>query len=70
MMASVEDSSQLELELDWGVEPWRGVSPRHLTRGSCVVDKSDVGCQSREAHRFGPDPAQLTLFLKGKSDGS
>jgi len=61
---------QLVLDLDWVREPWDGVSPRHLTRGSCVVDKSEVGCPSREAQRFGPDPAQLTLFLQGRSDGT
>jgi len=31
------------------------------------VDNSSVGWQSREAQRFGTDPAQLTLFLQGKS---
>jgi len=56
---------QLELQLDWAREPWGGVSPRYLTRGSCVVDKSDVEWASREAERFDVDPAQLTLFLKG-----
>ena len=61
---------QLTLALDWGREPWCGLSPRYLTKGSCVVDNSDVGCPSREAQRIGPDPAQLILFLQGKSDGS
>ncbi len=62
---------QLELPLDWGRTPWSGVCPRYLSRGACVVDNSVVGCQSREAQRFGPDPAQLTMFLKGTpSDGS
>jgi len=61
---------QLALALDWGSEPWSGYSPRYLTKGSCVVDKSEVGCPSREAQRIGTDPAQLTLFLEGKSDGS
>ena len=60
---------QLVLPLDWGRESWAGVSPRHLTRGSCVVDNSTVRCESREA-REGCDPAQYTLFLKGKSYGS
>ena len=62
---------QLLLELDWGREPWNGVSPRHLTRGSCVVDKSDVKSESREAGRFDVDPAQYMIFLKGSpSNGS
>ncbi len=61
---------QLDLALDWGREPWGGRSPRSLTKGSCVVDNSEVGCPSREAQRIGPDPAQFTLFLKGKSDGT
>ncbi len=51
------------LELDWGKEPWAGVSPRYLTRGSCVVDNSEVGCPSREAQRIGTDPAQLLLCI-------
>jgi len=61
---------QLLLPLDWGREPWHGVSPRYLTRGSCVVDNSVVGCPSREALWIGPDPAQLTFYLKGRSDGT
>ena len=61
---------QLVLDLDWGVEPWHGVSPRYLTKGSCVVDNSVVRSASREAQRFDADPAQLIFFLKGKSDGS
>ncbi len=64
---------QLQLALDWGKEPWEGRAPRSLTRiarGTCGVDNSEVGCPSREAQRFGPDPAQFTLFLKGKSDGT
>jgi len=35
------------------------------------VDKSEIGCPSREALRFDADPAQWTLFLKGSpSDGT
>ena len=66
----MERLEQLEFELDWGTEPWAGVSPRHLTRGSCVVDKSAVECKSREAideSASGGDPAQLVFFLKGRS---
>jgi len=60
---------QLSLPLDWGREPWAGVAPRRLTKphrgATCVVDNSVVGCPSREAQRFDPDPAQLTLFVSG-----
>ena len=64
-------SEQLILALDWGRTPWSGWSPRSLTKGTCVVDNSEIGCQSREAQRIGPDPAQLTLFLQGSpSSGS
>jgi len=73
---------QLELGLDWGREPWDGQSPRSLARlvisakmlkrfGTCVVDKSVVRCPSREAQRFGTDPAQYMCFIHGApSDGS
>ena len=62
---------QLELLLEWTEEPWEGVSPRYLTRGSCVVDKSVVGSARREPIVNIPDGAQLTLFLKGNpSHGS
>ena len=61
---------QLTLALDWGKEPWSGVRPRYLTRlyreGTCGVDNSVVGCPSREAQRFGMDPAQLLFYI---SDG-
>jgi len=57
---------QLELALDWGKEPWSGRTPRSLTKGACVVDNSVVGCPSREAQRFVPEPAQLKLYI---SDG-
>ena len=72
--SSSVSSDQLVLCLDWGKEPWAGWSPRSLTKvargASCVVDKSEVSCPSREALRIGPDPAQFILYLKGKSDGS
>ena len=69
VVSNSHDSDQLELALEWGRQPWAGASPRSLTRvargESCVVDKSDVGCPSREALRSDPDPAQFTMFLKG-----
>ena len=61
---------QLELPLDWGREPWGGRSPRVLTRGSCVVDKSAVRCRSREAQRSDADPAQYTMFLSSSRENS
>jgi len=60
---------QLELPLEWGSESWAGVAPRYLTKryrgASCGVDNSVVGCPSREAQRFGTDPAQFTIFVSG-----
>ncbi len=71
---SPESVVQLFLALDWGPEPWHGRSPRSLTKGfreaSCVVDKSSVKCQSREAQRIGTDPAQLQICLEGNPNGS
>ncbi len=65
---------QLELALGWGQTPWEGRTPRSLTKvkrsASCVVDKSDVCSESREALRFGTNPAQFILFLEGRSYGS
>ena len=68
---------QFALALDWGREPWNGVSPRYLTKGypkigygTCVVDKSEVGCPSREAHDEITDAAQFTMFLKGTPNGT
>jgi len=62
---------QLELALEWGSEPWGGRTPRSMTRGACVVDKSEVSSASGDAKRVGPDPAQFTMFLKGTpSNGS
>jgi len=76
------NSDQLDL---WQDEvdalPWGGWSPRLLaqmliherisrfTDGTCVVDKSEVGCQSREAQRFGTDPAQYMLCIGTSFNG-
>ena len=65
--ASELHGEQLVLELDWGREPWEGVSPRHLARGSCGVDNFDVKSESGDANGSDVDPAQFTLFLEGKS---
>jgi len=66
---------QYSLALDWGREPWAGVSPRYLTKGyregACIVDKSEVGCPSREAQRGVTDPAQLQISIHGvRQDGT
>ena len=72
---------QYELALDWGTEPWSGQSPRALAKvivearldrfeATCGVDKSEVGCPSREALRIDPDPAQFTALLQGGPYGS
>ena len=69
-MSEVPHGDQLSLDLDWGKEPWQGQSPRSLTKALVAaggVDNFVVRCPSREAQRFDPDPAQFTLFLKGKS---
>ena len=52
---------------------WDGRSPRELTKGfrqACAVDNSGVEWASREAERFGANPAQLTMFLKGTPNGT
>ena len=66
---------QFTLELDWGREPWGGVSPRALTYaartgiGTCVVDNFDVQSPGREAKENLATAAQIIFFLQGKSDG-
>ena len=59
------------------VLPWGGRSPRALAQevvakklelkaahlGTCVVDNSVVGSQSREAQRFDVDPAQILCLI-------
>ncbi len=70
-------SGQLVLELD-DVRldvPWAGRSPRELARelvdrrielfvqATGGVDKSVVGCRSREAFEIGTDPAQFQLCV-------
>jgi len=62
-------SEQLELELDWGSEPWGGVSPRWLTRLR-IVEKSRTLPKPATVMPTFTDPAQLTTFLKGTQYGS
>ena len=61
-------TEQLLLELDWGREPWNGYSPRVLTTGYSVRINAKAARLEEIADRS--DPAQLTFFLQGKSDGS
>ena len=53
-------SLQLELALYWGREPWKGVSPRYLTRAPkkfrLTEPATDTECFT--------DPAQLTFPLE------
>ena len=70
------NSDQLDLWPDEvAVLPWGGQSPRAMAQllicvkipalswAACGVDKSVVGCPSREAQRFGTDPAQLQVCI-------
>jgi len=50
---------QLELELDWGREPWQGRTPRSL----CNVDKSVTLPKPARVDAFFTDPAQLQLWV-------
>ena len=68
------NSEQLELLLDWGVEPWNGFTPRSLVKANAPggrlpnVDKSRRLPEAARRMTL-VDPAQLTLFLKGNSNG-
>ena len=71
-------SDQFDLwQLEVDALPWGGRSPRAVVQrsvaervsaraallGTCVVDKSDVGCPSREANCIDVDPAQFQLCV-------
>jgi len=66
---STRRGEQLELPLNWGAEPWEGRSPRSLSRGSCVIEKSVVESESGDATEDFTDAAQLTLFPEGNPYG-
>ncbi len=66
MMLELPPSEQLELGLDWSSYPWEGYSPRWL----CNVEKSRTFAKPATVDEEFTDPAQLTVFLKGRSDGS
>jgi len=59
---------QLTLCLDWGREPWSGQSPRMLTTHYSPRKLPEAARPEDQIEWC--DPAQYTLFLKGKSDGS
>ena len=64
------DKRQLELALK-GASPWNGRLPRSLTAAYLqYVDKSRMFAKPATVEEKFTDPAQLLLFLQGKSDGS
>jgi len=55
---------QIELELDWGREPWCGFRPRCLTsRYLRYVDKSDRLREAARPFEESIDPHQLQLWV-------
>jgi len=70
MTSGSRAGSQLVLQLEDRrlVVPWEGRSPRELTKWRLRnVDKSRKMAEAARRDDFDPDPAQYTLFLKGKS---
>ena len=61
------DERQYSLPLDWGREPWNGVSPRMLTT-PYLNDKLPEAARPDDQIDW-CDPAQLIFFLQGKSNG-
>ncbi len=62
----------VQLQLPLGdahrVIPWEHRCLRSLTRWHlCNVEKSDKMAEAARRDDFGPDPAQYTLYLKGRS---
>ena len=58
---------QLELALE-GASPWGGMSPRSLTRSYLrYVDNFSKMAEPARANETYVDPAQFTLYLKGRS---
>ena len=70
-LVSHPDSDQLELELDWGREPWNGYRPRALTKVSLLryVDNFRTIGEGASRDARDVDGAQFMCFLKGISDG-
>jgi len=64
------DSRQLNLQLDWGLTPWLGVSPRCLTKGYLRdVEKSRTFAKPATVTDDFTDPAQLTMFVRACPNG-
>ena len=63
------DGDQLLLGLDFSKEPWNGYSPRWLRNHLRGVEKSRKFAKPATVDERFTDPAQLSLFLKGRSDG-
>ncbi len=69
-MDPLRDGDQLDLALE-GASPWNGRSPRSLTAAFLrYVDKSRMFAKPATVDEKFTDPAQLLLFLEGKSDGT
>ncbi len=63
---SPSDSEQLDLwEADVRAMPWRGRSPRALTRGNKALFLSR---EAQKHERFFVDPAQSDMFLAAKRE--
>jgi len=61
---------QLQLALDWGREPWNGVSPRCLTKSVLKRTLPRPRGYNEILHAPFEDPEQIELRLKGGSNGS
>ncbi len=71
------DCVQLELELEWGGEPWLGRSPRSLTKVGLaglarlrIVDKCGMMAEPARADEIGDPRQYLALLQGGPSHGS
>ena len=72
MTSGSRRDEQLVLELDWGATPWRGYTPRSLTKVALAdCGKVSYVRKAGDGNADFTDPAQLTVFLKGSPyDGS
>ncbi len=70
MSPGLPSLAQLELPLK-GAAPWNGRSPRSLTGAYLrYVDKSRKLSEPATEDEIFTDPAQFTLYLEGRSDGT
>ena len=56
------NSTQLNLRLDWGCEPWEGRSPRSLTQAPKALFLSQ---EAQKDDCFFVDPCQVDMFTGG-----